>query len=122
MLAGQVLEPAHQRRDAAVADRYFAPRAALGAIGKAQRAAGRAGMALAQGRRTETPVGERIFLVADAQRGEVEQADDRGDDALGAEGAAGEIVFQTRAEQRQRVAEGGARPEEHTSELQSLMR
>src|SRR3546814_10478901 len=65
-------------------------------------------MALAQGRRTETPVGERIYLVADAQRGEVEQADDRGDDALGAEGAAGEIVFQTRAEQRQRVAEGGA--------------
>src|SRR3546814_10461048 len=82
LLPRQVLQPAHESRKAAVADRHIAFCAALGDILQAQRLARRLRMALAQRRRAKALVRGDILLVADAQRGEIEQAHDRGDDAF----------------------------------------
>ena len=97
ILAGQVLKPADERRQAAVADRHLTLGAAFGDVFEAERLAREFGMALAQRRCAEAFVRRDILLVADAERGEVEQADDRCDDALGTERSAVQVIDEARA-------------------------
>jgi hypothetical protein len=77
LLPGQLPAPPHDGGDARVVEARLVPHAALALEGQAHFGVAHAGVAAAQRREPVRTVAPRVLLVADAQEGRVEQADDR---------------------------------------------
>ena len=104
-LTGQLLASAHDPREAAIAERDAVLTPALPSEREVHGVAVELGVAAPHRREPVRTVLLGVFLVADADHRELEQADDRGKHLLAREPAAAEVVGHMTAKSSQHVAE-----------------
>ena len=109
LVARQVAAILDDAREAAVAMPPFVPDAALAAKAEADVAAVDLGVPVAQGRQAEAVVGLRVFAVADAEQGQLEQPDDRRQHPLARQAVPAQIGVDARPDPRQRPANASMR-------------
>ena len=96
-ISGQILTPANEAGQAAVAHVHGMANAALAAEMEAHGGAVDLDVAVAQGGQAERAVGSRILLIADADERRFEQTDDGGEDlARGSPGRARSVSMRAR--------------------------
>ena len=93
-LAGEIAAAAHQRRNAVVTHRELMAHAALAGKAQQQRVAPDFHMPAQQGAEAVGAVAARVFAMADAHPGAVEQTHQRRDDAFTVDVAAGAVRAQ----------------------------
>src|SRR5665213_922789 len=107
MLARNLLTAAHNFRDALVIDQNLVLHTALAAeIKHGAAIADEADMPVAQRRETEALVVTRIFSIADADAGCIQQAHNHSEDFLARQAWQCHVAFQNAPQLRQLLAEG----------------
>src|SRR6185436_6315535 len=101
LLPGQVLAAPDDRGQAAVAQSDLVKAAGLAAKSEPHGASPDRGVSVAEGRQSERAVQTRVFVVADADQGQLEEPDDRRQDLFAVEAGSGEVVVDLRPDLRQ---------------------